>query len=100
MAGILALMLIAFVALRDDFPWPASLTWQELPERLDSAQTWLLEERTAENPNIIFAIFDGFRALAEWLVTAINDVLLWLTWVGTIAASVLMVLRFGGWRRP
>ena len=24
--------------------------------------------------------------------------LLWLTWVGTIAASVLIVLRFGGWR--
>jgi glycine betaine/proline transport system permease protein len=97
-AAILALMLIAFVALRDDFPWPASLTWQELPERLDSAQTWLLEERTAENPNVIFAIFDGFRALAEWLVTAIDDVLLWLTWVGTIAAAVLVVLRFGGWR--
>ncbi|HEX2414531.1 MAG TPA: ABC transporter permease subunit [Thermoleophilaceae bacterium] len=97
-AAILALMLIAFVALRDDFPWPASLTWQELPERLDSAQTWLLEERTADNPNVIFAIFDGFRALAEWLVTAINDVLLWLTWVGAIAAAVLVVLRFGGWR--
>jgi glycine betaine/proline transport system permease protein len=25
-------------------------------------------------------------------------VLLWLTWVGTMAASVLIVLRFGGWR--
>jgi glycine betaine/proline transport system permease protein len=97
-AGILALMLIAFAALRGDFPWPTSLTWVELPERLDSAQTWLLEERTADNPNIVFAIFDGFRALAEWLVTAINDVLLWLTWVGTAAASVLLVLRFGGWR--
>ena len=36
-AAILALMLIAFVALRDDFPWPASLTWQEPLERLDSA---------------------------------------------------------------
>ena len=31
-------------------------------------------------------------------MTAVNDMLLWLTWVGTIAASVLIVLRFGGWR--
>ena len=97
-AGIALLMVIGFALMRGDFPWPASLTWVELPERLDSAQTWLLEQRTAESPNVIFAIFDGFRALAEWLVTAINNVLLWLTWVGTAAASVLLVLRFGGWR--
>ncbi len=91
-------MLVAYFLLKDEFPWPTSLTWVELPERLDSAQGWLLDERTAENPNIIFAILDGFRALADWLVTAVNDVLLWLTWIGTIAASVLIVLRFGGWR--
>jgi glycine betaine/proline transport system permease protein len=97
-AGIVLLMLLGFAIFRDEFAWPASLTWAELPERLDSAQTWLLEQRTAENPNVVFAIFDGFRALAEWLVTALTDMLLWLTWVGTIAASVLIVLRFGGWR--
>jgi glycine betaine/proline transport system permease protein len=97
-AGIVVLMLIGFVVFRDEFGWPVSLTWVELPERLDSAQTWLLDERTAESPNIVFAIFDGFRALAEWLVTALTDLLLWLTWVGTIAAGVLIVLRFGGWR--
>ena len=96
-AGIVALILLGYAALSGEFPWPASLTWQELPERLDSAQTWLLEQRTAENPNIVFAILDGFRALAEWLVTAINNVLLWLTWVGTIAASVRIVRRCGGW---
>ena len=97
-AAIVGVMLIAFAVMRGDFPWPSSLVWQELPERLDSAQTWLLEERTADNPNIVFAIFDGFRALAEWLVTAIDNVILWLTWVGTIAAGVLIVLRYGGWR--
>jgi glycine betaine/proline transport system permease protein len=97
-AGIVVIMLLGFALLRNEFPWPVSLTWVELPERLDSAQTWLLEQRTAENPNVIFAVLDGFRALAEWLVTALNDLLLWLTWVGTIAASVLIVLRFGGWR--
>jgi glycine betaine/proline transport system permease protein len=97
-AGILLLWLIGFALLRNDFPWPASLTWEELPSKLDEAQTWLLDQRTAENPNIVFAIFDGFRALADWLVTATLDVLLWLTWPGVIVAGVAIVWRFGGWR--
>jgi glycine betaine/proline transport system permease protein len=97
-ALIVAIMVIAYAALRTEFPWPASLTWAELPAELDDLQNWLLEQRTAADPNFVFAILDGFRAFAEWLVTALNDVLLWLTWVGTIAASVLLVLRFGGWR--
>jgi glycine betaine/proline transport system permease protein len=98
LAVIVAVMLVVFAALRNEFPWPASLTWAELPVRLDELQDWLLDQRTAADPNIAFAILDGFRAFAEWLVTALNDFLLWLTWVGTIAASVLIVLRFGGWR--
>jgi glycine betaine/proline transport system permease protein len=97
-AVIVAVMVVAFAALRNEFPWPGSLTWAELPVRLDDLQNWLLDQRTAADPNIVFAILDGFRAFAEWLVTALNDFLLWLTWVGTIAASVLIVLRFGGWR--
>jgi glycine betaine/proline transport system permease protein len=96
--AIFALMVVGYLLLRNDFPWPGSLTWSELPARLDSAQEWLLEQRTAENPNIIFAVLDGFRALAEWLVNALLDVLLWLTWVGAIAAGTLIVLRYGGWR--
>jgi glycine betaine/proline transport system permease protein len=96
--AIVVLTLIAFALLRNEFPWPTALTWQALPERLDDFQIWLLDERTAENPNIIFAIFDGFRAFADWLVVALNDVLLWLTWPGVLAAAVLIVLRFGGWR--
>ena len=95
---VVALMLVGFLLWRNEFPWPESLVWAQLPERLDSLQVWLLEQRTAENPNLIFAVFDGFRALAEWMVTAINDALLWLTWPGVIAAASLVVLRFGGWR--
>jgi glycine betaine/proline transport system permease protein len=95
---VLALMLLAFAIWRDEFPWPASLTWTQLPEHLDDFQGWLLDERTAEDPNIVFAIFDGFRALADWLVTALTNALEWLTWVGTAAAGTLLVWRFGGWR--
>ena len=97
-AAVVAVMLLAFALWRGEFPWPASLTWSTLPDRLDDLQSWLLDERTAADPNIIFAIFDGFRALADWLVTALDDVLLWLTWIGTFAASVLLVFRFGGVR--
>jgi glycine betaine/proline transport system permease protein len=95
---VVVLMLVAFAIWRDDFPWPASLTWSQLPEKLDDLQGWLLDERTAENPNIVFAIFDGFRALADWLVTALTNALEWLTWIGTAAAGTLLVWRFGGWR--
>ena len=97
-AVIVGIMVVAFAALRNEFPWPVSLTWVEMPAELDDLQNWLLDQRTAADPNILFAILDGFRALAEWLVGALEDVLLWLTWVGTAAASVLIVLRFGGWR--
>jgi glycine betaine/proline transport system permease protein len=97
-AGIAALMVVAYFLLREEFAWPASLTWEQLPGKLDDAQVWLLDQRTADDPNVAFALLDGFRALAEWLVTALIDAMEWLTWVGVIAASVLVVLRFGGWR--
>ena len=99
MVGAIVLVtLVGFALLRNELPWPTGLTWEALPERLDSLQNWLLDQRTAENPNVIFALFDSFRALADWLVVALNDALLWLTWPGLLAGAVLIVLRFGGWR--
>jgi glycine betaine/proline transport system permease protein len=97
-AAVVALMLVAYFLLKGDYPWPGSLTWSQLPGKIDKAQDWLLEQRTAANPNIFFAILDGFRAIAEWLVTALLNFIEWLTWVGTIAAGTLIVWRFGGWR--
>jgi glycine betaine/proline transport system permease protein len=97
-AGVAALMLLAFALLRGDAPWPDGLVWKQLPDKLDDFQSWLLEQRTADDRNFVFTIFDGFRAFADWLVTAIDDALLWMTWVGTAAAAILIVLRFGGWR--
>jgi glycine betaine/proline transport system permease protein len=97
-AGIAALMLLAFALLRGDAPWPDGLVWKQLPDKFDDFQGWLLEQRTADDRNFVFTIFDGFRALADWLVTAIDDALLWMTWVGTAAAAILIVLRYGGWR--
>jgi glycine betaine/proline transport system permease protein len=96
--AIVALWLVGYLLLKGEYDWPTSLVWEQLPGELDDAQTWLLEQRTAADPNPFFAILDGFRALAEWLVTAFIDMMEWLTWIGTIAASVLIVWRFGGWR--
>ncbi len=95
--ALVALMVIAYLFFKNDSPWPGSLVWAELPGKLDSAQDWLLEQRT-EGSNPFFAMLDGFRAFADWLVTAVLDALLWLTWVGTLAAGTLVVLRYGGWR--
>jgi glycine betaine/proline transport system permease protein len=96
--GIILLWLLAYFLFKGDFDWPSSLTWEQLPGKLDNAQNWLLEQRTADNPNPIFAVLEGFRSLCEWLVNAFIDIFEWLTWVGTIAASTLIVWRFGGWR--
>ena len=96
--GVVGLMLVAFALWRGEAPWPEWLTWSALPDRLDSAQTWLLEQRTSDDRNLVFTLLDGFRAFADWLVTTANDAMLWMTWVGTLAAGVLIVLRFGGWR--
>ncbi|MEA2418171.1 MAG: glycine betaine/proline transport system permease protein [Thermoleophilaceae bacterium] len=95
---IVGLWLVAYFLLKGDYGWPGSLTWEQLPRKLDNAQDWLLEQRTAANPNPVFAVLEGFRSLCEWLVTAFIDFFEWLTWIGTIAASVLVVWRFGGWR--
>ena len=105
-AGIVVLMLIGFVVFRDEFGWPVSLTWVELPERLDSAQTWLLDERTAESPNIIFAgvlivlRFGGWRAALIVLVAFVSFALmgLWEESMQTLAlmsAAVLLSLLVG-----
>ena len=95
--GILAILILGYILFKNEYSWPASLTWDELPRKLDDAQTWLLDQRT-EGSNPFFAVLDAFRAFCDWLVTALLDVFEWLTWVGMMAASTLIVLRFGGLR--
>ena len=97
-AAIVALMYLAYRALRLEYPWPSQLVWNELPLHLDNFQIWLLDQRTAEDKNLVFAIFDGFRVFVDDLVTRLNELLLDLTWIGTTAAGTLVALRFGGWR--
>ena len=96
--GIVALMYLAYRAWQLEYPWPARLEWSALPFRIDDFQTWLLDQRNAESPSFVFAVFDGFATFVDNLVDWFNRFLLWLTWVGTTAAGTLVALRFGGWR--
>jgi glycine betaine/proline transport system permease protein len=97
-AGIVALMYVAYRVWALEYPWPSSLVWNELPLRLDNFQNWLLDQRSAEDKGVVFAIFDGFRVFVDDLVARLNELLLDLTWVGTTAAGTLIALRFGGVR--
>ncbi len=97
-AAIVGAMLVAFFAWRNDFPWPARLEWNSLSHYLDNFQVWLSDSRNAEIPSVFFSIVNGFSSFLDNLVDWLNTLLLDLTWVGTTAAFVLVVLRFGGRR--
>jgi len=97
-ALVIAAMWLAYRALRLEYPWPSRLAWETLQFELDRFQVWLIEQRSAEDKNVVFAVFDGFRALIDDLVRWLEELLLWLTWVGTGAAGTLVVWRFGGLR--
>ena len=91
-------MWLTYKAFPLDYPWPNSLAWNQLSFKLDNFQVWLIEQRSAEDKNIVFAIFDGFRVFVDNLVAWLADLLFWLSWPGTTAAATLVVWRFGGVR--
>ena len=97
-AGIVALMYVAYRLWPLEYTWPPRLQWNALTGHLDTFQTWLIDERNAEDPSVVFGLFDAFAAFVDNLVAWFDRLLLWLTWVGTTAAGVLLALRFGGWR--
>jgi glycine betaine/proline transport system permease protein len=95
---VAAVMWLFYRALRLEYPWPDSLAWNQLQFELDEFQVWLIEQRSAEDKSVVFAIFDGFRIFVDNLVLWLEDVLFWLTWPGTTVAATLIVWRFGGRR--
>ena len=97
-AGIVALMYIAYRAWGLEYPWPNNLVWNQLSIHLDDFQTWLLTERGKEDQSIVFTVFEGFSSAIDHLVEWFNRLLIWMTWAGTTIAGVALVLRFGGLR--
>jgi glycine betaine/proline transport system permease protein len=96
--AIVALMYIAYRLQPLEYPWPERLTWSSLSVHLDGFHVWLLDQRSADDPSFVFALFDAFATFVDNLVDWFDRLLFWLTWVGTTVAATLLVLRFGGWR--
>jgi glycine betaine/proline transport system permease protein len=97
-AGIVALMYLAYRAWALEYPWPQRLEWNALTGHLDDFQTWLIDQRNAEDEGFVFGIFDAFATFLDNLVDWFDRLFLWLTWAGTTAGGTLLALRFGGWR--
>ena len=97
-AVVVAAMVIVYQAAGGDYPWPNSLVWNSLSAKLDSFQSWLLDQRSATPESPFFKVFDGFATFVDDLVTWFDDAILWLTWLGAAAVGTLTVLRFGGLR--
>jgi glycine betaine/proline transport system permease protein len=97
-AALVGAMVVVHQVWRGDFPWPDELAWNSLSAHLDGFQSWLIEQRNADHKSIVFKVFDGFRVFADNLVTWLEDLLVWLTWVGAGVAGTLLAWRLGGVR--
>ena len=92
---VLATLLVLFVLLEDQFPWPANLIYP-LSKRFDTLYEWIVDN---QNSHWLFLYF--FNHLANFLdqlVFYLNSVLIWLTWVGVTATATLIALRWSGRR--
>jgi glycine betaine/proline transport system permease protein len=89
---------IAFIGWRNELVWPASLTWNALAHHLDDFQTWLSNNRNVPHPSVFFRIFNGLATFLDDIVGWLASLFFKLTWAGTTALGVLVVLRFGGRR--
>lgn len=96
--ALLVGMAIAYIGWRNEVVWPASLTWNSLAHDLDNFQAWLSNHRNVPHPSVFFRIFNGIANFLDNLVGWLASLFFKLTWAGTSALGVLVVLRFGGRR--
>jgi glycine betaine/proline transport system permease protein len=97
-AAIVGVMWLAYRGWKAEYPWPSELVWNGLQLQFDNIQSWLIDKELEGGGGIVFTIFDGFRIFVDDLVTWFNDLLIWLTWIGTTIAGTLLAWRFGGLR--
>ena len=65
-----------------------SLTWNTLPTHLNDFQTWLVDQRNAENPSARDPRVQRLRDFLDDLVSWFTSFLGWMTWVGVTVAGV------------
>ena len=97
-ASIVAVMWLAYRGWKAEYPWPSELVWSGLQLEFDDVQSWLIDKELEGGGGLLFSVFDGFRIFVDNLVTWFNDLLVWLTWIGTTVAGTLLAWRFGGLR--
>ena len=56
------------------------------------------DNRNVPHPSVFFRVFNGIATFLDNLVGWLTSFFFKLTWVGTTALGVLVVLRFGGRR--
>ena len=96
--AIIAVMWLAYRGWKTEYPWPNELVWNKLQVELDEFQAYLIDQRLEGGGGVVFTVFDGFRIFADNLVTWFNDLLVWLTWIGSTVTGTLLAWRFGGLR--
>jgi glycine betaine/proline transport system permease protein len=95
-AAILGAMLVCYFALKGEYSYPGRLVWTTLPTHLNDFQTWLVDQRNADNPSAVFQAFNNFASFLDDLVSWLTRLFGWMTWIGTAVVGVLVALRFGG----
>ena len=95
-AAILGLMLVCYFGLKGEYSWPGGLVWTALPTHLNDFQTWLVDQRNADNPSPVVGAFNGFASFLDDLVSWLIRLSAWMTWIGTAVVGVLIAVRFGG----
>jgi glycine betaine/proline transport system permease protein len=97
--AILGAMLVCYFAFKGEHPWPTKLDrGVQVQIHLDNFQSWLLDQRNAPQPNIVIRVFNRFADFLDHLVTWFDNLLFWMTWIGTTVAATLVAWRFGGVR--
>ena len=97
--GIVLVIVISYIGWKGDYPWPSWLTWTALTGYLDNFQTWLSDQRNVPDPSFFFTIFNGVATFLDNLVSWLTSFFFKLTWVGTAAFGIVVVLRFGSRKR-
>ncbi|HEX7626782.1 MAG TPA: ABC transporter permease subunit [Gaiellaceae bacterium] len=93
---VVVAMLIAYLGWKNQWSWPAALTWNSLSPHLDRFQAWLSNNRNLPHPNVAFRVFNGFSNFLDDLVSWLTRLFYYLKWSGTTTLGTLIVLRFGG----
>jgi glycine betaine/proline transport system permease protein len=92
---VVAVMVVAYQFLANDFPWPSGLVIP-LQRWMDELYNWIVDNQNTSPIFIYF--FNPISNFLDWLVTSLTDLLDGMTWIGVTFAGAVLALRHCGWR--